>query len=159
MSGELSFEAKNLALILSIYSHFGAAPMQLVKQSKQAEIRNIDGSLNLKLSSDEVAALHGAIEMGWVLQKQNWLAISPKGKMHILRCAKNSHHSYANQHRILAKTNEQRTINLKESPLGWLASRRGTDGTAFLSTIELNAGEKLRNDFEIAGLQPRTTMS
>lgn len=45
------------------------------------------------------------------------------------------------------------TMNLAESPLGWLA-RRG-----MVSARQFEAGERLRGDFTRAQLAPRTTMS
>lgn len=45
------------------------------------------------------------------------------------------------------------TVNLAESPLGWLASR------GLLSQRQLQAGERLRFDWERAQLSPRVTMS
>jgi Domain of unknown function (DUF6456) len=44
------------------------------------------------------------------------------------------------------------SINLAESPLGWLAARK------MVSERQLIAGEALRRDFEIAGLAPSVTM-
>lgn len=48
-------------------------------------------------------------------------------------------------------------VNLAESPLGWLATRKGPDGAPFLSPEEVEAGEKLRTDFESAQMGPRVT--
>lgn len=48
-------------------------------------------------------------------------------------------------------------VNLGESPLGWLATRRGADGAPFLTAEEVEAGERLRNDFEAAQIGPRVT--
>lgn len=45
----------------------------------------------------------------------------------------------------------------KESPLGWLARRRGRDGRALIEGYQLQAGERLRADFTRAHLMPRTT--
>lgn len=45
-------------------------------------------------------------------------------------------------------------INLGENPLGWLARRKGPDGQPFLSADEVDAGERLRLDFEIAQMGP-----
>jgi hypothetical protein len=45
------------------------------------------------------------------------------------------------------------TINLAESPLGWLFSR------GLLSRRQFDAGERLRHDWERAQLAPRVTMS
>ncbi len=44
------------------------------------------------------------------------------------------------------------TVNLAESPLAWLASR------GHVSTRQLDAGERLRGDYEMAELGPRVTM-
>ena len=44
------------------------------------------------------------------------------------------------------------TVNLAESPLGWLRSR------GHVSERQLAAGEQLRGDWERAGLPPRVTM-
>jgi len=46
-------------------------------------------------------------------------------------------------------------VNLGESPLGWLSRRRGSEGTPFLAPEEVEAGERLREDFEIAQTGPR----
>ncbi|MGF1446428.1 MAG: DUF6456 domain-containing protein [Pikeienuella sp.] len=48
-------------------------------------------------------------------------------------------------------------VNLAESPIGWLARRRGPDGRPFLSPEEVEAGERLRTDFEAAQMGPRVT--
>lgn len=45
------------------------------------------------------------------------------------------------------------TVNLAESPLGWLRARGMVDARQF------EAGERLRGDYERAGVAPRTTMN
>ncbi|RMF33193.1 MAG: helix-turn-helix domain-containing protein [Alphaproteobacteria bacterium] len=50
-------------------------------------------------------------------------------------------------------------VNMAESPLAWLASRTGPDGTPFLKRRELEAGERLREDFERAELGPNVTQN
>ncbi len=44
------------------------------------------------------------------------------------------------------------TVNLAESPLGWLRAR------GLVSERQFAAGEQLRNDWELAQLGPRVTM-
>ena len=44
-----------------------------------------------------------------------------------------------------------------ESPLAWLARRRGRDGRALIEPHQLQAGERLRADFTRAHMMPRTT--
>lgn len=46
-------------------------------------------------------------------------------------------------------------IDLAESPLRWLASRRNAAGHPFLSPGEVAAGERFRRDFTLAGLSPQ----
>ena len=49
------------------------------------------------------------------------------------------------------------TIDEAESPLAWLARRRGRDGRPLIEPHQLQAGERLRADFTRANLMPRTT--
>jgi hypothetical protein len=46
-------------------------------------------------------------------------------------------------------------VNLCESPIAWLARRRGPGGEAFLAPEEVEAGERLREDWEAAQMGPR----
>jgi hypothetical protein len=48
-------------------------------------------------------------------------------------------------------------IDDSESPLAWLARRRGRDGRPLIAPHQLQAGERLRADFTRAHLMPRTT--
>lgn len=49
------------------------------------------------------------------------------------------------------------TIDESESPLVWLACRKGRDGVPFISAVQLQAGERLRATFTRAQLTPRVT--
>ena len=49
------------------------------------------------------------------------------------------------------------TVNEGESPLAWLARRRGRDGQALIAPHQLLAGERLRAEFTQAQMMPRTT--
>jgi len=51
------------------------------------------------------------------------------------------------------------TVDDGESPLAWLARRRGRDGRALIEPHQLQAGERLRGDFTLAHLMPRVTAS
>lgn len=48
-------------------------------------------------------------------------------------------------------------VNDAESPLAWLARRRGRDGRALIAPHQFQAGERLRADFTRAQMMPRTT--
>jgi hypothetical protein len=48
-------------------------------------------------------------------------------------------------------------VNDSESPLSWLARRKGRDGRAMISAKQFIAGEKLRADFTRGHLSPRVT--
>ena len=48
-------------------------------------------------------------------------------------------------------------VDHAESPLVWLARRRGRDGCPLIEPHQLQAGERLRVDFTFAQLMPRTT--
>ncbi|WP_444462069.1 DUF6456 domain-containing protein [Rhodobacter capsulatus] len=50
-------------------------------------------------------------------------------------------------------------MNLAESPLGVLARRRDADGRPFLSPDLVAAGERLREDFELAQMGPRVAQN
>lgn len=48
-------------------------------------------------------------------------------------------------------------VNLAESPITWLARRKGPDGAPLLAPVEVEAAERLREDFEQAQIGPRVT--
>lgn len=48
--------------------------------------------------------------------------------------------------------------NRGESPVAWLARRKGPDGRPWLRPVEIMAAERLREDFERAGMVGRLTM-
>lgn len=50
-------------------------------------------------------------------------------------------------------------MNDSESPLAWLARRKGRDGRAMIEPMQFVAGEKLRAEFTRAQLTPRVTSS
>ena len=49
-------------------------------------------------------------------------------------------------------------VNETESPLAWLARRKGRDGQPLVSSAQFQAGERLRADFTYAQLIPRLTV-
>jgi hypothetical protein len=66
------------------------------------------------------------------------------------------------QHGGVARAVRSEDVNAElmheaESPLAWLARRKGRDGQPLISALQLAAGERLRADFTRAGLSPRVT--
>jgi hypothetical protein len=61
--------------------------------------------------------------------------------------------------RVIRTDDGARTVTMDdaESPLAWLARRRGRDGRAMVAPHQLLAGERLRADFTRAHMMPRTT--
>jgi hypothetical protein len=49
------------------------------------------------------------------------------------------------------------TVDEGESPLIWLARRKGRDGRALIEPFQLQAGERLRAEFTRAQMMPRTS--
>jgi len=60
--------------------------------------------------------------------------------------------------RVTAKGVEAVLVDRRESPLAWLARRKGVDGKPMLDPLCFAAGERLRADFERTGLHQRVTM-
>lgn len=58
---------------------------------------------------------------------------------------------------VRASFDHARALAPAESPLNGLARRRDKDGKPFLSTALVRAGERLREDFELAQMGPRVT--
>lgn len=70
------------------------------------------------------------------------------------------------QHLALARTMQEgpdgpaeRLIDEAESPLAWLARRRGRDGRPLIGAAQAQAGERLRAQFTRAQMSPRVTAS
>lgn len=72
--------------------------------------------------------------------------------------------NFLQQHQRRARTRSAEhggaaLINKTESPLGWLRTRKGRDGLPLINQDQFEAGERLRNDYEMAGMRPSVTRS
>ena len=61
------------------------------------------------------------------------------------------------EHRAVEPSAAPVLINESESPLAWLARRKGVDGKPFLAPAQIDAGERFRCDVEQAQLLQRVT--
>ncbi len=102
----------------------------------------------------------------------DWLVENTKDHWHIstqgetwLRRRMATNDPYRAQHQLTGTRNieispnamRKLTVNLTESPLGWLRHRKSADGNPLLSQQQYEAGERLRCDFEKARMSPRIT--
>lgn len=74
--------------------------------------------------------------------------------------AKRAEHLTLASREIMTESGISRvTVNDSESPLAWLARRKGRDGRTMIGHTQFIAGEKLRADFTRGHLAPRVTSS
>ena len=66
---------------------------------------------------------------------------------------------FREQHTTITGGGEAARVDLGESPLGWLSARKTKSGKPYLAPYETEAGERLRQDFTLAGLNRRICMS
>ncbi len=96
------------------------------------------------------------------------LAVTDAGRSFVARRTNGRSHSqidgFRAQHlslaeipRALSDSGTGAVFDEAESPLLWLARRKGADGRALIEPHQLQAGERLRSDFTFAQMMPRTT--
>ena len=90
------------------------------------------------------------------------LALLPEGRAFARRHAAADADPFAAQHRSVvvrsvAQGGAPVMIDERESPLAWLARRKGRDGAAFLSVAQIEAGQRFSHDVIAAQLLPRIT--
>ncbi|MCB1430716.1 MAG: hypothetical protein KDJ66_16575 [Nitratireductor sp.] len=106
-----------------------------------------------------------AIRKGLVRQSPGKLSLTDIGSATLLR-REDPSNDPASQHRIVSKRSirtdtgfEEVSVNDLESPLSRLFLRKDRNGKTWLSAEEFAAGERIRADFERAGLSPRISAS
>jgi hypothetical protein len=96
------------------------------------------------------------------------LLINDAGRARLARAAAAGADPFLAQHAFLSRERLSRDdcrsplrdevlIDHAESPLAWLATRKGADGRPLIDAASLEAGERLRRDFTFAGMEPRMT--
>lgn len=107
--------------------------------------------------------LHSLAKDGLLENRKDKLAISDLGRSSLARLTADKD-CFAAQHRATAfaemegVNGRQRVeLDLSESPLTALASRKDVYGKPYLAGEELEAGERFRRDFEFGQLMPNVT--
>jgi Domain of unknown function (DUF6456) len=67
------------------------------------------------------------------------------------------HHDIEMRDVLINNQNNKVLVNISESPLAWLAARRGRKGQPLVEESSLAAGERLRAEVERAHMMPRVT--
>lgn len=132
-------------------------------------LRDIDRGHTALPATDRARRKHGRaldalLRRGLVMSGRNGgLAISARGKR-LLRLGQADEYGSA-RHGVVtsedvhvAGLRQQVRRNRAESPLSWLRHRQKT-GSRLVEEHELDAGERLREDFTLAALTPRITMN
>lgn len=119
------------------------------------------GSTGLPASNREAEAGLGA--RGLARRSGARVVATPEGRARLAREAAGPEGLLA-QHRTVERRmvatedgHEALLVDLDESPLAWLARRKGRDGKPLLAPAEVAAGERLRADFTRAQMSPRIT--
>jgi hypothetical protein len=94
------------------------------------------------------------------------LDLTPAGRAFLARAtaSRSGADPYLGQHLAIAERavetplgRASAMVDDSESPLAWLARRKGKDGKPMIEAHQLQAGERLRADFTRANLMPRVT--
>jgi hypothetical protein len=109
----------------------------------------------------EIALVRQAVRDGLLAPRGNRLRLTGEGAAH-LRRGLHPESGHAAQHskieyREVSRRSAPVAVNLNESPLARLRQHRDKEGRPWLGDPEFSAGERLRADFERAGLQPRVS--
>ncbi len=106
--------------------------------------------------------VRGLLASGALEETDKGLFLSDAGRMALRRKLSGSP-DFGDQHRTIARQSVGNSpgaqagaarVNLSESPLGWLASRKDRKGRAMLDRSQVEAGERLRADYSFAQLMP-----
>lgn len=119
---------------------------------------------NIRLCRIDDTELDRLKSSGLISNRNGWLTLTQAGRTALRRSRAEESERAAKTVLAMAKVRDPLNgelvaaqVNLKESPLGWLASRKDKTGKPLLDEAQLRAGEKLRSDFEFARLGPQVS--
>ncbi|MCG6121806.1 MAG: DUF6456 domain-containing protein [Microvirga sp.] len=131
----------------------------------EAGVATNDGPARVSLGGGEhpLAALDALLARDLVEARGADMVISKAGRALLRRAAARAEgldatEGFAAQHRrsrtVTLDDGARARVNRDESPLAWLASRRGPKGDPLIDAARLEAGERLRRDLTLAGIMP-----
>ena len=172
---EESREARALLRALAIPAAYGwigdaNGAERLIVAARRNGVSVGSGSFDVEWASAVCSAGLAEWSKGAVSGRER-LEITDAGRARCVRMATpGDQKSFLAQHKPLArgaievdepakgaKSRIEALIDHAESPLAWLATRKGADGQPLIESASLAAGERLRRDFTLAGMEPRMT--
>jgi DNA-binding MarR family transcriptional regulator len=106
----------------------------------------------IKLTKNDVVSVYHVTDVGRAALRRELSEAEDFGDQHRDWGERTVHDGPANDARKLR-------VNLRESPLAMLARKRDSNGKPFISRELLDAGERLREDFELSQLGPRVAQN
>lgn len=119
-------------------------------------------SANSKQYTFTVTLVDEQIRRGYIRQSARSMVLTPNGVEKLKSLLLPDMSPYPDTKMIEVKVSgvkQSAMLNIAESPLSRLYFRRDKNGVSFISEEEFTAGERLRQDFEKAQLQPKITAS
>lgn len=141
----------------------GKARIGVAARKNNVSLRVATGSLAAaaRLCSDDLAQWQAAARD----DTQRRLELTAAGRAHLARAqAREGVDPFFAQHKPFVRKPADETPDAvdvlhdqAESPIAWLATRKGRDGRPMIDVCALQAGERLRRDLTLAQILPRVT--
>jgi hypothetical protein len=143
-------------------AHGDLAPDTIVVYAAARGVTMVQATLPAAVAAQAVSAGLAA----WSQEnKKKYLRMTAAGRAHLRREAtpqSTEIDGFRAQHDVIARRAVEPAaapvlVNESESPLAWLARRKGADGKPFLTSAQIESGERFRRDVEQAQLLQRVT--
>lgn len=158
----MSQEAERALALLSGDGAYG-----LEGETSEIVVVGPRNGVSVRVGSFRPSALSPLLAAGLAL----WEAAGPSGRRRLQATTEGRAHAarhgapegvdpWLAQHKPLGRAEAEGAeplVDQAESPLAWLARRKGRDGLPLVDAACLEAGERLRRDLTIGALLPRTT--
>jgi len=149
--------SENAAVRFLLFLREGSARCQRVHNHRM-EFKSGHGSLTIS-----ARGLVVLVTADLVAREGERVTLTQAGRAHLARLLAGEepfllqHGGIVTREKIRNDPVDAMLVNEAESPLAWLAKRRGPGGKPLIDTAQFQAGERLRADFTRAGLTPRVT--